>query len=117
MSIVRKDADRIVESKKMFGGEGEAEFHRILNGADEMFGKGRLFNHAILRKNCEIGWHVHHGDGECYYILKGQALYNDNGTQITMYPGDMSFVGDGEGHSIKNCGDEDLEIIALILYT
>jgi len=117
MSIVRRDADRIIDKKKMFDGEGEMEAHRILNGADEMLAKGRLFNHVILRKNCEIGWHVHHGDGECYYILKGEGQYSDNGTMITMYPGDMSFVGDGEGHSIRNCGDEDLEMIALILYT
>ena len=28
----------------------------------------------------------------------------------------MSFVGDGEGHSMRNDGSEDLEMIALILY-
>ena len=33
-----------------------------------------------------------------------------------MRPGDMSFVGDGEGHSMRNDGGEDLEMIALILY-
>ena len=31
-------------------------------------------------------------------------------------PGDVAFVDDGEGHSLKNPGPETLEAIALILY-
>lgn len=117
MSIVRRRDERIVDKKKMFDGGGQAVMYRLLNGPEEMQGKGRLFNHVVLEKGCEVGWHVHHGDGEAYYILKGEGEYNDNGTVITMRPGDVSFVGDGEGHSIKNNGDEPLEMIALILYT
>ena len=89
---------------------------RILEGADEMYGKGRVFNHLFLEPGCEIGWHVHHGDGETYYILKGQGEYSDNGTVTTLGPGDVAFVDDGEGHSLKNVGQEPLEAIALILY-
>ena len=105
MSIVRRNGEEKVLRKKMFGGEGEAEMHVILDGEAEMFGKGRVFNRVVLAPGAEVAWHVHHGDGECYYVLK-----------ITMRPGDMSFVGDGEGHSMKNNGSEDLEMIALILY-
>ena len=115
--MIRRKHERIHESKQAFGGMGTMEADRILNDADEMCGKGRLFNHVYLRKNCEVGWHVHHGDGEAYYIIKGQGEYNDNGTLTTMGPGDVSFVGDGEGHSIINRDDEPLEMIALILYT
>ncbi len=117
MSIVRRSDERILDVKKMFDGGGEAKMYRLLNGPEEMSGKGRLFNHVILEKGCEVGWHVHHGDGEAYYVIKGQGEYNDNGNVITMYPGDVSFVGDGEGHSIINRCDEPLEMIALILYT
>ena len=81
--MIRHSEEKIVESKKLFNGAGEAEMHKILNGADEMYGKGRVFNHLVLHPGCEIGWHVHKGDGETYYILKGRGLYNDNGTDRT----------------------------------
>lgn len=116
MSIVRRNGEERVFSKKMFGGEGEAEMHVILDGESEMYGKGRVFNRVVLAPGAEVAWHVHHGDGECYYVLKGEGTYSANGTLITMGPGDMSFVGDGEGHSMKNTGRENLEMIALILY-
>ncbi len=114
--MIRRSAEKTVDVKKMFGGEGQAELHRILNTPEEMYGKGRVFSHLHLAPGCEIGWHVHHGDGETYYILKGRGLYSDNGTPVELGPGDVSFVDDGEGHSLKNIGDEMLEAIALILY-
>lgn len=114
--MIRRNSEKSLDVKKMFGGEGEAKMYRILEGADEMYGKGRVFNHLILEPGCEVGWHVHHGDGETYYILKGQGEYSDNGAVITLFPGDVAFVDDGEGHSLKNTGGETLEAIALILY-
>ena len=116
MSVIRRKDEVPVEMKKMFGGAGEVEHHRLLLGAEEMYGKGRLFNHVVIRPGCELGWHVHHGDGETYYILKGRGGYSDNGTLIEVGPGDVMYVGDGEGHSMKAVGDEPLEMIALILY-
>ena len=114
--MIRRYDERLHEQKKMFGGEGEALFHRILNGPDEMYGKGRVFSHLVLEKGCEIGWHVHHGDGETYYILRGRGLYNDNGTEVEVGPGDVTFVDDEEGHALRNVGEGDLEAVALILY-
>ena len=116
MSFVRRRGDVPVMYKKMFNGEGEAEMHVILNGADEMYNKGRVFNHVFLAPGAEIGWHVHKGDGETYYILSGKGEYSDNGNIITVGPGDVTFVDEGEGHSMKNIGDEPLEAIALILF-
>ncbi len=116
MSVIRRKDEVPVEMKKMFGGAGEVEHHRLLLGAEEMYGKGRLFNHVVIRPGCELGWHVHHGDGETYYILKGRGEYSDNGTLTEVGPGDVMYVGDGEGHSMKAIGDEPLEMIALILH-
>ena len=50
------------------------------------------------------------------YILRGEGEYNDNGTILTVGAGDVTFVASGEGHSIRNTGEGDLEFIALILY-
>ena len=116
MAFVRRSSEMTVTRKKMFDGNGEAEMHVILRGADEMYGKGRIFNHVVLGPGAEIGWHIHHGDGETYYILKGHGEYSDNGNIIAVSTGDTTFVGDGEGHSLKNTGTEPLEVIALVLY-
>jgi len=116
MSFVRKNDERTVKCAKLFGGEGEVEMHCILNSVDELSGKGRLYNHCYLEPGAEIGWHVHNGDGEIYYILKGTAEYNDNGNIVTLHAGDVTAVYSGEGHAMKNIGDDTLESIALILY-
>ena len=114
--MIRRSEDKKIEVKKLFGGSGEAVMSKILDGAEEMYGKGRVFNHVVLHPGCEVGWHVHQGDGETYYILKGRGLYNDNGTSVEVGPGDVTFVDSGEGHALLNNGDEDLEAIALILF-
>jgi len=114
--MIRRKDERTVMAKQMFGGQGQSIMNHILNGPDEMYNKGRVFSHIVLEKDCEVGWHIHHGDGETYYILKGEGEYNDNGTVVTLYPGDVAFVDAEEGHSIINRKDEPLEMIALVLY-
>ena len=114
--MIRRSDEKTVDVRKMFDGAGEAVMHRILNGADEMYGKGRVFSHLHLKPGCEVGWHVHQGDGETYYILRGRGLYNDNGTEVEVGPGDVTFVDSGEGHALLNNGEEELEAIALILF-
>ena len=114
--MIRRSDEKTVDVRKMFDGAGEAVMHRILNGADEMYGKGRVFSHLHLKPGCEVGWHVHQGDGETYYILKGRGLFNDNGTEVEVGPGDVTFTGSGEGHALLNNGEEELEAIALILF-
>ena len=116
MSFIKRRDDVTVVTAPAFGGNGAVENHKILNGPEDMFGKGRLFNHGILNPGCEVGWHIHHGDGETYYVLKGRGLYNDNGTEVEVGPGDVTFVDAEEGHALKNIGEGDLEAIALILF-
>ena len=77
--------------------------------------KVRLHARAILEPGGEVGFHVHEGETESYYILSGVGLYNDNGTETEVHPGDITFTHRGEGHGIKNAGDEDLHFIALVV--
>lgn len=114
--MVRRENERSLVVKQMFNGQGQARICYIREGSDELYGKGRVFSHLYLDKDCEVGWHIHKGDGEVYYILKGEGEYNDNGTVVTVRPGDVTFVDDGEGHSLINRRDETLEAIALVLY-
>lgn len=114
--MVRKNDERIVEFKCIRGGIGEAKAARILNDVDEMYGKGRLFNHMTLAPGNSVGYHVHEGDNEIYYILSGTGEYNDNGNICTITTGDVTICNNGEGHALVNNGSEPIELIALILY-
>ena len=114
--MVRRSSEAKIEVKQMFDGEGTARLRHILESREEMYNKGRVFSHVTLNPGCEIGWHIHHGDGETYYILRGHGEYNDNGTLVSVGPGDVTFVDAEQGHAMKNTGSEPLEAIALILF-
>ena len=114
--MLRQKKDQPIEFKCIRGGNGETEMRKILTGADEMYGKGRMFNEMILAPGNSIGEHAHSGDNEIFYFLSGEGEYNDNGTVVTVRPGDTVVCNDGETHSLKNTGKEPLRFIALILY-
>ena len=53
---------------------------------------------------------------EYYYILSGNAIYNDNGKEYYLQTGDLTYTPDGESHGIKNLSDtEKLQFIALVV--
>ena len=114
--MYRSANDRTVNSKCIRNGIGETQMIQILNGADEMYGKGRMFNEMILAPGNSIGEHMHSGDNEIFYFLSGTGEYNDNGTVVTVRQGDTVVCSDGQTHSLKNTGKEPLRFIALILY-
>ncbi len=114
--MVRAKKDQAIEFKCIRNGSGEVEMHKILETTQELYGKGRLFNHMILAPGRSIGEHRHEGDNEIFYFLKGSGLYNDNGKPVRVFQGDTAVCSDGECHSLVNDGDEPLEFIALILY-
>ena len=82
---------------------------------EEFNGRGRLFGSNTIPPKGSIGYHVHEGETEAYYILQGKAKYNDNGTDTTVKAGDVTYCASGCGHGIENIGDEDLVFIAVIL--
>ena len=114
--MIRKKADQKNEFRCIRGGNGETEMHNILESVDELYGKGRLYNHMILAPGNSIGEHEHEGDNEIFYFLSGTGEYNDNGTIVQVEPGDTTVCNNGERHGLKNTGDVPLEFIALILY-
>ena len=115
--MIKRNAELTVTLEpNLKGGNGTIRIVNILN-KEEMNGLGRLFAVSIIPPGCSIGQHTHEGDFETYYILKGRARINDNGTVAELEPGDMTQCGDGHFHSIENIGDVDLEYLAVILYT
>ena len=115
--MVRRENEMLTEAKCIRGGNGETLMTKILSSAEEMYGKGRMFNLMTLLPGRSIGEHVHTGDNEIFYFLSGSGKYCDNGKIVRVGPGDAAVCSDGELHSLENDGDEPLKFIALILYS
>ena len=115
--MIRRKDEQTIEYKCIRNGIGETEMHKLLNGVDEMYGKGRMFNRLVLAPGNTIGRHTHEGDNEIFYFLSGTGEYDDNGTITIVGPGDVTICSDGQAHCVKNTGDVPLEFIALILYS
>ena len=101
--------------ENMRGGDGTVVVTGFVS-PEELNNKGRLFGKITLKPGCGIGYHVHEADSELFYILRGTAIYNDNGTETTVGAGSVTLTPAGTGHSIKNAGTEDVELVALIVY-
>ena len=114
MSKIIRPEEEIVHG--MIGGPGYLKRKALIESNGDLFNSGRTFAHIVLEKDCGVGYHIHNGDGEIYYILKGAAEYNDNGTVVTVKAGDVTHTLPGEGHGITNVKDEPMEMIALILF-
>ena len=97
------------------GGKGRMKIEPVL-GADEMKDKAGLYARVTLPPGAVLGYHEHHGNGECYFILSGEGVYDDNGTKRTVRPGDVTWTPDGTGHGLSNeSGKEDVVFMALII--
>ena len=88
---------------------------RIHYEAEELGEHCKMFSKVTLPPHCELGYHEHHGETETYYILTGTGMYDDNGKAVSAEAGDVFFCKDGDGHGLKNTGEEDLSFVALIL--
>ena len=114
--MIRRASEYTVE--KVEGLKGGKGYVTVVNffEPEDFLGKGRLYGKSIIKPGNSIGYHTHEGDQEAYYILKGRALYNENGEESVLYPGDLAICRDGESHSIEADEGEDLEYVMLILY-
>ncbi|SHJ14946.1 cupin domain-containing protein [Parasporobacterium paucivorans] len=113
--MIKRREDLTAIPRNIQGGNGEVMMIPFLT-QEEFRGKGRVFSKMILKPGVSIGNHLHEGDFEGYYILKGKGKIIDNGREAEVYEGDFALTDDGESHALINDTQEDLEIIALLLY-
>ena len=105
----------VIQAKNKADGKGEITITKLLSPA-ELDGKCDMFAKVTIPPGCSIGIHEHHGNTETYHVLSGTALYNDNGTEVTIGAGATTFCPDGEKHGIANPSKtEDLVFMALII--
>lgn len=113
--LKKSTESRLEVRNSVRGGNGDAAFHHIWSKGTELNPNMRLCAKIVLEPGCSIGYHVHEGEDEIYYILSGTAECNDNGEVIALQPGDSTLTRKGEGHSIVCKGLEKLEVLAVIV--
>lgn len=109
---------RIEEFKTQikFNADGsEKMFKTNLADFDKWDPRVRLFSLIHVKPGEEVEYHTHEGESETFFILSGKGIYNDNGKCVEIEHGMVTFTPSGEGHSIKNTGNDMLVFIAMII--
>ena len=95
-------------------GVGEVLIEKILD--EELADKCGLYARVTIPAGSVLGYHEHHGNGESYFVLSGEAVYDDNGVKRTIKAGDSTWTPDGSGHGVDNSqGREPIVFMALIV--
>jgi len=113
--IKRKDSYTAQINENMRGGEGTVKIEHLLT-PEELNNKGRLYAKISVAPGASIGFHVHENEMEAFFIISGEAQYDDNGETVTLLPGDIAYTPVDTGHAVKSTGNTPLEMIALILH-
>lgn len=96
------------------GGKGTMHIERLLT-PEEMGPYVKMYAKVTIDVDSSLGYHLHDGDSESYYILQGKAMYNDNGVKRTLSVGDLTNTLSGFSHGIANIAQEPLVFMALII--
>lgn len=114
--MIKKAADlKTIYNENMRGGNGTVEITNFAT-PEELNNKGRLFANITLKPGCGIGFHMHENESELFYVMKGDVIYNDNGTECELTAGDVMVCPAGTGHAIACKGEETAEVCAVIVY-
>lgn len=112
--IKRKEQMHLEVKENMRDGKGSINILHLLK-KDEIKGNSRLCAKITINPGDSIGLHSHDNEEEIFYVISGKGEVNDDGVIDKLNPGDVLLTGDGAKHSVKNVGDEALEMIAIIL--
>lgn len=115
MYMVKQSATMPDEFRpRMRDGEGTVQLTSVFS-PDEYRSNTRLISHITLPAGASIGYHIHEQEEEFFYVLAGEAEFNDNGTIVRIRAGDATVTRGGEGHSVHNDGNVPFEMLAVIV--
>lgn len=113
--MIRKCGNYKTEERfEMRGGSGTVRIEHIFTPGEELKAPTRLCAKLTLEPGVSIGFHKHETEEELFHIISGSAEVDDNGTMSQVCAGDSIITGNGSGHSIRNTGNGNLEILAVI---
>lgn len=115
--IIRSDAYPRSSDVAKHGGSGEFGVETILT-REQLGQAGRLFVRGTLKPGHSVGMHRHSGDTEICYFLSGRGVVREeDGSEYTVYPGDVNITPSGHAHEILNMDEnEDLVYLAIVLF-
>ena len=112
MTVFHEKRKQIRENKET----GNIIVEHIID--EQLFqGQNSMFAQVTLAPGCAVGYHQHKGNNETYYILSGKGIYTEDGREVPVIAGDVTFCPDGGAHGLKNTESSDLIFIALIATT
>lgn len=113
--MIRTQTEQVADIREsMRGGDGTVTVNHIWNVETELRAPQRLFARLVLPPGASIGMHEHLDEEEVYYILSGTAETTDHGKTVILQAGDASLTQHGESHTVRNIGNEPLEILAVV---
>ncbi|MBQ0146687.1 MAG: cupin domain-containing protein [Lachnospiraceae bacterium] len=113
--MIRKAEDCNKDTRvSMRGGQGEVHLTALAT-KEELLNHARMHSVIELPAGSGIGYHEHAGETEIFYILEGEPVYSDNGTEVTLHAGDVAICPPGEGHSISNNTESAVRMVATIV--
>lgn len=67
-----------------------------------------------IPKGSSIGRHTHLTDSETEFVLQGKVVFTIDGKEETVEKGQCHFCRNGSSHAVRNDGDEDAVIFAVV---
>lgn len=114
--MIKKEETLEVEYiENMHGGDGTIEITYFAK-TGELNYRGKFYAKVVVHPGCSIGFHTHEEDSEIIYVENGTLLYSDNGKEMTLSKGDVTICPSGKGHSMTNAGNDDLVMMANVIY-
>ncbi len=111
--ITRKSQQVDEMREKMRGGEGHATLTELVGG--QLPESLQLFKKITIGKGSSIGYHMHEGETELFYVLQGTAKMRDDDQEATLTVGDVLVTPSGHSHSVQNVGEDEVVLLAVIV--
>ncbi len=114
MTIIRRaDEIRTEVREDMKGGSGPITIRHYIE-KDEFGANVRLCAQLLIPPGAGIGGHKHIDEDEVFIITKGSGLIHDGEKEVPVSSGDVILTGKGDEHALRNDGEEEMEVVAII---
>lgn len=120
--VVRhKDDVPNFEVKNCQGGAGSIFVRQILGydvnlpvpGNEDDSENFHFVHLTTLPKGASVGEHFHRDNEEFYLVIQGKGEMLVDGDQYIMEPGFIGLIKNGYAHSMKNIGEDDLQMVVV----
>ena len=96
------------------GAHGEILIHEFVPQNALEQGQCTLYCTITIDPGGGIPYHPHINDKEYYSMLRGIAVYTEEGVEYTLYPGDTAKCCYGSSHGIENRSNEEIQFVAVM---